>query len=46
MYWGFSYSENDLSCILGTDKAKKRKIDEETKQKEIGKANFSWEFEH
>merc|ERR1712018_74756 len=31
------YSENDLSCILGTDKAKKRKIDEETKQKEIEK---------
>ena len=31
------YSENDLSCILGTEKSKKRKIDEELKQKKVEK---------
>ena len=39
------YSQNDLSCILGTDKAKKRKIDEDRKQKEIEKEHREEEEE-
>ena len=39
------YSQTDLSCILGTEKSKKRKIDEEEKQKKIEEERKQEEIE-
>ena len=39
------YSQTDLSCILGTEKSKKRKIDEDAKQKKIEEERKQEEIE-